>query len=259
MAWPICPSRTCGFAPPVSARTPGPLATKRYLSAISGFHNLGKPVVADCLGGLVGMAALAFGAISGIALGIGERERFDAADWNKEPKPVDGETRFGRAVRVTIPGLYRSVTLKELDLLVSARGGRRIVTCGDRTCCPHGHRDMTNDPRGHMARQLFRSVSALEEIPDSRREKYFINEPLAHADRRAREIKAPRPLQAEAARIGVDANDLMRRMGEHSHRIEKLRASFEHLHETRGDERPRARPIEIGKDRDGSKSAQAQL
>jgi len=38
----------------------GPLTLRRYLAAISAFHNLGKPIIADHLGGVSVMAALAF-------------------------------------------------------------------------------------------------------------------------------------------------------------------------------------------------------
>ncbi len=72
----------------------GPLAAKRYLTSIIGFHNLGKPVIADYLGGLIGQAALAFGAVSGILQGVLERERFDAHHWHNEPKPVEEKLGF---------------------------------------------------------------------------------------------------------------------------------------------------------------------
>ena len=71
----------------------------------------------------------------------------------------------------------------------------------------------------------------------------------------ASRFRHQRELAASLRERGAD--DLMRRMGEHSHRIERLRASFGHPHETRGDEGPRARPIETRKDTDGSKSVQA--
>lgn len=221
----------------------GPLSAKRYLTAVSGFHNLGKPVVADCLGGLVGQAALAFGAVSGIAPGIGERERFDARNWHKPPEPTEENTPFGRAVRVPVPGLDKSMTIKELDVLASARSGRRLCGCGDRTCCPHGYASMLEDPRGHAARSQIKSIRDLEAVPDLRRESYFLGGPMTEADRRGREIIALRPLAAEAERRGVKLDELMKRLTKHSQRTEKLRASLEHLHELRGEDGPRARPI----------------
>jgi hypothetical protein len=223
----------------------GPLAAKRYLTSIAGFHNLGKPVIADYLGGLIGQAALAFGAVSGIALCISERERFDARDSYKAPEQSEENGPFGRTVRVLIPGLDKSVTRKELEVLASVSSGRRLCGCNDRTCCPRGYTDMVADPRGHTARRLMRSITSLEAVPDLRREADFLNGPMAEADRRGREIKALRPLQSEAALREVRLDELMKRLAIHSHHVESLRASLEHLHETRGVEAPRARPIQM--------------
>ena len=221
----------------------GPLTMRRYLDSIAGLHNLGKPIIGDYIGGIAGMAALAFGAISGIGLGIGERERFDAGSWHKLPKPKDGDAVSGRAVRVSVPGLHRSVTRNELELLMSAKGGRRLCGCGDRACCPHGSSDMTADPRRHAAHQLFKSMSALEAVPDLRRESYFLGGPMTEADRLARQVKLLRPSQADAERLKVDSDALMRNLGQHSMRLEKLRATLERVHEMRGDEGPRAHAV----------------
>jgi hypothetical protein len=220
----------------------GPLTMKRYLSSISSFHNLGKPIIGDYLGGIAGMAALAFGALSGIGPGIGERERFDAATWHKPPEPRSEDAEFGRAVRVGIPVIQRSVTLKELNLLVSAKSGTRLCGCGDRACCPHGYRDMVADPRRHAAHQLFKSISSLEAVPDLRRETHFLEGPMAEADRLARQIKALRPTSTEAVKLGVDAESLMKRLEQHSRRLEKLQVVLERLHEARGEEEPRTMP-----------------
>jgi hypothetical protein len=221
----------------------GPLTMKRYLSAISGFHNLGKPIIGDYLGGIAGMTALAFGVLSGLGPGIGERERFDAGTWHKPPEPRSEDAEFGRAVRVSIPVIQRSVTLKELGLLVSAKGGTRLCGCGDRSCCPHGYKDMIADPRRHAAQQLFKSLLSLEAVPDLRRETHFLDGPMANMDRLARQIKALRPAPTEAEKLGVDGGSLMKRLEQHSRRVEKLRVMLEHMHVARGDEGPRAAPM----------------
>lgn len=221
----------------------GPLAMQRYLSSITGFHNLGKPIIGDYLGGIAGMAALAFGALSGLGPGIGERERFDAATWHKPPERRSENAEFGRAVRVNIPVIQRSVTLKELSLLVSAKGGARFCGCGDRACCPHGYRDMIADPRRHAAHQLFKSISSLEVVSDLRRETHFLNGPMAEADRLARQIKALRSASTEAEKLGIDAESLMKRLNDDSRRLEKLQVMLERMHEARGEEGPRAMPV----------------
>jgi hypothetical protein len=221
----------------------GPLTLRRYLLAISALHNLGKPVIADYLGGLTSLASLAFGVVSGLSHGIGERERFDAGGWHKSPPPRDDDAEFGRTVRVSIPGVGRSATLNELDVLASARGGRRLVACGDPGCCLHGYSDMISDPRRHSANQLFKAISDLERVPDLRRETYFLEGPMTDADRLARQIRLLRPSIAEANRRKVDLGALMKRFEEHSHRLGQTLTMLEDLHQLRGDEGPRVIPL----------------
>ena len=221
----------------------GPLTMKRYLSAMAGFHNLGKPVIADQLGGLPGLIAMAFGSVSGVAQGIGERERFDARAWHLTPPERKDENSFGRAVRIAIPGLGKSATIKELELLASAKGGRKLVACGDRLCCPHGLKDMIDDPRRHAAYQIFSRIRALEDIPHLSREHYFLNRPMAEADRLARGIKKLRPSESEAALHQIDLSKLKGRYHDYSRKVEKLRTTLETIHEARSDDTPRARPV----------------
>ena len=223
----------------------GPLATRRFLTSVSGFHNLGKPLIADYVGGLVGQTALAFGAVSAIARGVSERERFDAREWHKEPKQPDEEaTGFGRVTRVTIPDFHRSLTVKELEVLCSAKSGRRVCGCGDRTCCQSGYSDMITDHRGHAARQLFRSVDAIEKVPDLLREKSFLDSQMASAERKAREVRGLKPSAAEAQRHGIKLDEMMKRLCDYSRKIERFQATLENLHETRGEAVPRARAIQ---------------
>ena len=214
----------------------------RYLSATRSFHNFGKPVIADQLGGFPGLIALAFGTISGIAHGIGERERFDARTWHKPPPERQDGDRYGRAIRIGIPGLGKSGTIKELELLVSAKGGRRLVACGDRLCCPHGLKDMIDDPRRHAAYQTFEQVRTLEKIPPLSRERYFLDGPMAEADKLAREIKRLKPAENEARIREIYLHTFMKRHHNHSRKLELLRATLEKIHEAVNDETPRARP-----------------
>lgn len=220
-----------------------PLTTRRFVSAMSGFHNLGKPIVADYIGGLVGWAALAFGAVSGVAHGIGERERFDARSWHNAPKEVEEGQSRGRTVRAYIPSLDRSATLKELELMVKARGGRRLIACCDRACCLNGYDDMKSDPRQHAAYQAFSAVEDLAKVPDLSREAHFLNGKMRIVDQQSRAIKDLKFSSEEAATLKVDPDQLTKRLVEHSKKIGKMRSTLEHLHELRADGAPRARPL----------------
>jgi hypothetical protein len=219
----------------------GPLATRRFFVSMSALHNLGKPVVADYLGGLVGLAALAFGAVSGISHGIGERERFDARNWHK-PLERTEDGGFGRQVRILVAGLDRSVTLPELELMANARGGRRLIACGNRECCPHGLSDMIAEPHQHTAFHNFSIISAMAAIPDLNREHHLLNGPMADAVRRALQVKDLKFSISEATARKIDTDALRRRLSDHHHRLLKLRSTLENLHETRA-AAPRARAV----------------
>ena len=217
--------RASGFGSDASA-----LGARRYITALAGLHNLGKPIIADHVGGLIGLATAAFGTASGIAHGVGERERFDASQWDKPRRKKEEGREGGRTIRVTIPDLDKSVTRKELRMLAEARGGHRLVVCGDRDCCPHGLEDMIKNWRSHFLHQRFARTHALELVPDHNRTRHFIETDLAQADRLARQVK----------QLKTGDEDMAKRLVEHSRRVESRRAALENLYETLGDNTARA-------------------
>jgi uncharacterized NAD(P)/FAD-binding protein YdhS len=87
-------------------------------------------------------------------------------------------------------------------------------------------------------------MSNLEAVPDLRRESYFLNGPMADAHRLARQVRLLRPPAAEAERRHIDLAGLMTRFRQHSRRIEQLLSMLEMLHQLRGDEGPRALPVQ---------------
>lgn len=105
---------------------------------------------------------------------------------------------------------------------------------------------MIDDPRRHAAYQAFSRVRALEDIPRLSREHYFINGPMAEADRLARSIKQLKPSDSEAALREIDSSKLMKRFHDYSRKLEKFRTTLEKIHEARSDETPRARPVSPG-------------
>ncbi len=218
---------------------PKPQTTKQFITALHGLHNLGKPIVIDHLGGLMGQAALAFGGASGLAHGIAEREQFNARSWHKEPKKRDENDGFGRTTYIPVPGLGRSFKSKELDLLASAKGGKRAVACQD-SCCAHGIQDTKNDPRQHATRQAFAPIDALGAVPDHNRESFFLDKPLRDAERLARIIKDLKPSQKDAERLDVDMVSLKKRTDDHHRKIGKLSDALGLMHDERGAGAPRA-------------------
>jgi hypothetical protein len=229
-----------------------PDTLKRYINALGQMHNLGLPIIADHLGGLAGNAAMASGVISGHAHGIGERERFDANSWHKLPPERSDDDEFGRTVRISLVGLNKSLTVSELELLTKAKGGRRVVSCGDPNCCPHGYEDMIKEPRGHAAYQAFSRHEALQRVPDLRRMEYFLVGPMADAERETKKIAALRPPKSDGLRLNIDPEKLMVRLHNQSIRLSKLKRTMEKLEEQRGSDASRARPVKLRRNSEAS-------
>ncbi|GKY89450.1 hypothetical protein STA1M1_33190 [Sinisalibacter aestuarii] len=220
----------------------GPLAAARFLSALHGLHNLGKPIISDYLGGLVGEAAVAFGAVSGLAHGIGERERFSASGWEKPPAPRDGQ-KGGSQKRVSVPGLNRSLSVPEFEVMCSARGGKRLLVCPDRKVCPNGIGDMIADTKRVAAHEALTHLATIAAVPDQRRADHFLEHRVKEVDRNARQVKNLKPKKEEAEQRGVDLERLLVRLADHSDKIGKMRSAFEHMHEEKKDRPHRARPV----------------
>ena len=220
-----------------------PQTTRQFLLSLQGIHNLGCPIIIDHLDGLLGQAALAFGAASGLAHGIMERNQFDARSWHKEPEPRDEESGFGKTTYIPIPGLAKSLKRNELEYLSNARGGKRALGCQD-VCCSHGVTNMVSDTRQHAARQAFAAVEVFTPVPDHNREQFFLEKPLRETERIARTIKDLRPNAKDAARFGIDekgAASLTKRLTDHHGRVVKLGDTLTLMHETRGKGAPRAK------------------
>lgn len=211
-----------------------PAGARHYINSLSGMHGLQKPIIADHVGGIVGLATTAFGASSGLAHGLGEMERFDAGGWHKSPPPRHEQESHGRMLRIFVPGIDRSVTVNELRALARARGGHRFIVCNDRSCCPHGLQDQISNWRSHVLHHQFGVSRRMAGIPDLRRSAHFLNSDLAFVDQQSRQIKELSPVVAELRKregesLEETAASLMKRLANQSIRNEKLRAALEDL------------------------------
>jgi len=193
---------------------------------------------------LAGAAAAAFGAAAGIAHGIGERGRFDARQWHNSPIERDEDGSFGRATRVVIPSLDRSLTVSELRVLASARGAKRLIACNDRACCPHGVDDMIRDHKKHAAYQSMQLIAKLNELPDLKRAAHFVSGPLADCASMARRVKDLKPSVELAREHNVDTASMMNRLTKHSQMKDKIYQALEHLLEDFGQEHSRSKTVQ---------------
>ena len=205
--------RVSGFGSDASA-----VGLRRYIAAVIDFHRLGRPVVADGVGGLAGLATIAFGASSGICHGVAEKERFNAADWAKPPKGGGG----GREKRVLVEGLDRLLSLKQMKVLMDVPSARRHFSCSDSTCCPRGLDDTLKDPKAHYLRQRQQQIAALARVPELRRSKHFLDQQLAPACQFA----------AQAAKLEVPDPELINMLTKNSERLEKSKSVLTDLSRT---------------------------
>lgn len=199
----------------------GPLTVKKTLIAIQNLHDLEYPILLDYVGGLVGLSALAFGVVSGIAHGIGERDRFDARKWQIQPEKPRSNGSFGRPIYFPLPDFDKSFRKEDLETIASTPRGRRLVACGNRDCCPQGLASMLNNHRSHIARQKFRAVEDLFNVPDSRRINHFMSVEMRNAERKARDL----------VRLNVGDERLEQILSKGRKRIDSMTRMFETLSE----------------------------
>ena len=211
-------------------------STARHIEAMASYQDLGHPLIADCLGGMTGLGLVAFGAVSGIAQGIGRYAGFDARAWHKEPRLRASDDDSPRAQkRILISDINRSFARKEVECLAAARGGRKIISCDDRECCPSGLEDMLHDPRRHAARQTMKQYRELERVPDLKRPEHFIHDQLDDAARKARRIAKLRPESNDDSFPAPKVESLIRRLEENADTLERTRTALEKLHQSLGD------------------------
>jgi hypothetical protein len=203
-----------------------PTAVRRYISAIADFHALERPLVADYIGGLAGLAVAAFGATGAIAHGVSEKERFDVRPWRIPRKPGGG----GQTGRVYLPALDRYFKIDEARALLDVRGARRLLACEDRNCCPRGADDTFNNPKAHFITQRLAQLSDLSDTPEHRRVSRFLDFHLASADRRARLATKLDPGDS-ATKLALQKTSL---------RLDRMRDVLGNLDQTMGREHSRS-------------------
>lgn len=176
----------------------GPQALRRYLAACTGFHSLGKPVVAEKTG-TIGLALLAFGAVGGIESGLTLGEQFDASSLFKHR---DGGAPFSPPPRVYVTELRSFLSRKDATKLFANRSARALFGCNDDSCCPRGSDDTLKNPKPHFLRQRLSEVSRLSGLPESLRASRYMEEILRHAsDRILRAISILPMLEKQRHRL----------------------------------------------------------
>jgi hypothetical protein len=191
-----------------------------YIDACRDFHERGLPVVGDYVGGLPGLAALAFGAVGGIAHGVTIQQNFSTAHWRQPRGPQNG----GAAWRVYVPQLDVLLKPKVAESLFSSPRIRAVCGCRDTHCCPHGLRDMIQRPARHAIYQRAREIEKLGAVPQHLRAEQYLNDTV-------------RPVSDLVARLaatsGLDKS-LKKSFSIKQGELSRLRETFGHLASTAG-------------------------
>lgn len=193
-----------------------PTAITRYGDAAVDFHTLGIPIVADHVGGLMGLSLLAFGAVGGLSHGVTLGERFDTSSWNKTPE--EGKPIFGAKIRVYIPTLDLMLQRVDVERFFETGGGRArsAFCCRDTNCCHRGMDDMLQAPARHFLYQRTQQVAGLGQIPESIRPSEFLEEhlrPASDAALLATKLPLPDDLIQKTTRQAKRLNDLRTTLG----------------------------------------------
>lgn len=191
--------------------------TRHFVEAVRSIHGLGRPIVADGVGGFAGLAAAAFGAAGAISHGVAQRESFDANQW-KRPRASKGGG--GTAVRVYVHELDRYFTEEQLDKIFGARRGRSLFGCNDMSCCHNGIEDMVENAHAHFVTQRSRQIEDLSGVPVARRAEHFLMKHLDPAIRSAR----------LGARLKISDETVLKSVFESKARLIRMRDVLVDLH-----------------------------
>lgn len=149
----------------------------RYIQACQDMHGLGVPLISEKTG-VLGLALLAFGAVSGIENGVSSGEKFDFGRL-KHLRIPNG--KFGKTPRVYLPELGGFLTRKEAEKFFEHRGLRQFA-CRDSLCCRRGVESMTGaDSRRHFAFQRMDEVAKLSRVTPSLRPNEYLDRILRPA------------------------------------------------------------------------------
>lgn len=190
-----------------------PTAVKNFIEAAGDFHQLGRKLVADCVGGKVGLALMAFGAVGGIAHGIGLLEKF-SSDHLRSIKPGQA---FAPTTGVYFPGIDVMLTQKEAELLFGAGPqAKAAFACRDTHCCKRGIKDMTESPKRHFVVQRMQQVAQLSQFPETIRAHRFLELHMRPTTDRA--------LQAASQAVGDEA--LAKKLQKNRKRLDAMRVAL---------------------------------
>jgi hypothetical protein len=161
----------------------GHVSLLRYIQSSRDLVSLGLPIIAERAGN-IGLALLAFGAVSGLESGVTFGDKFDIGVLRRE--------------RIQSGFVAPRVYLSDLGLFVpkaAARGMfkdhrlRGLLVCHDSACCARAE-DMVSQSRRHFVFSRMAEVTALNRPPAQQRPMEYLERMLRPAtDRMARVLQ----------------------------------------------------------------------
>lgn len=145
---------------------------QRYISLCQHLHGLRLPLIAEKTG-VLGLALLAFGAVTGIETGVSSGERFDIARLNRLSSVREPEEPYRTAARVYLPDLGISLSRKEAAEFFSVRALRRFA-CRNQDCCRDGSDTMIRESRRHFVNARMTEVAELSRITPTLRASEYL-------------------------------------------------------------------------------------
>jgi len=188
-------------------------AARNYVDAAHDFHSLNVPIVADYVGGVIGLFLLSFGAVGGIAHGVTLHERFSANSISRPRKPGN----FGRTRSIYIPTIDSMLHPEQARLLINrSTRTKAYFSCNDSSCCPRGFRDTVQDPAHHFLYQRMKEITKLSRIPETIRPQSFLDNHLRDTTDKA----------LHAANIDWNDEKFEKKLQENRKRLDRLRTCF---------------------------------
>ncbi len=190
-----------------------PAGTKRFIEAAWALSKFNKPLIADQVGGLVGLALAAFGAVGGICQGVAEKENFQVSGWNRAPGPGGSSEK-----RIYLPQLDMFLYKSKAEIFMAGRNAKSLVTCNDRTCCQKPE-DMFDQSQAHALTQSARAIEHLNNQPELKRIDHLLGEIIPETGRNLR----------KARKIKISDEKLTRRIAKKSDRLDLMYQTLERL------------------------------
>lgn len=210
----------------------GHVSLENYIHSCRVLQNAGFPLVAEKTGA-IGLALLAFGAVSGLDTGVATGEKFDY----QRLRRVMPRKKFGMQPRVYVQRLNCYLSREQAAQFFAIRGMKEFA-CGDTDCCRRGVEDMLENNKRHFINARSKEVALLSDAPLGMRPAQYLDEIL-------------RPATDQLAKIPRFAgipDDLMKRFERENRKLSGWRAtlsSIKRFHVGAADAKPFPRSITV--------------